>query len=161
VVHSQEVYVIRLDSIDNAVTADYDLADVPNTQFRDDSARTREFRQQVCSTEDAVGERRPQLWRIPSDEKADHFEIIGCPGESTLLQPFRHALPDLFLADQLSTVCLEEASLDFIKQIKPIHGAFDPGIVGKLFNCFQYLLLRSHRKSPIPLRILALNTREG
>jgi len=65
------------------------------------------------------------------------------------------------LTDQLTTVRLEKASLDFIKQVKPIQGVFDAGVVGKLFNDLQYLLLRAHGNSPISLRILALNARRG
>jgi hypothetical protein len=38
------------------------------------------------------------------------------------------------LTDQLTTVRLEKASLDFIEQVKPILGVFDAGVVGKLFN---------------------------
>ena len=56
---------------------------------------------------------------------------------------------------------LEKTSLDFIKQVKPIQGVFDAGVVGKLFHCLQYLLLRSHGNSPISLCILALTAGES
>jgi hypothetical protein len=77
---------------------------------------------------------------------------------STSLEPFRHALPGVFLADQFTAVRLEKTSLDFIKKVKTIHGIFDAGVVGKIFQCFQYLLLSSHGNSPPSPRILALHT---
>jgi len=76
VVHRQGVDIILSKPVDNAVAADYDLSDVPDSQFWNDSTRTWKARQQVCSAEDSVGEGRRQLWRIPSNEQTDRFEII-------------------------------------------------------------------------------------
>jgi len=78
-----------------------------------------------------------------------------------LLEPFRHTLADLFLTDQFTAVRLVKTSLDFVKQVKPIQGLFDAGVVGKLLNGLQYLLLRPHGNSPISLCILALTARES
>jgi len=38
--------------------------------------------------EDSVGERRRQLWRIPSNEQTDRFEIIGRLGRPPYLNHF-------------------------------------------------------------------------
>ncbi len=57
-VHRQEVDIVLPNPINNAVAADYDLSDVSDSQFRNDSTRTWKARQQVCSVEDSVGERR-------------------------------------------------------------------------------------------------------
>jgi hypothetical protein len=102
----------------------------------------------VCSAEDSVGERR-QLRRVPSNEQTGRFEIIGRLRRSPLLEPFRHTLPDLFLAEKFTAVRLAKTSLDLIEQVKPIQGIFDAGVVRKLLNGLQYLLLRPHGNSPI------------
>ena len=51
-------------------------------------ARTWKACQSVCSAEDSVGERRRQLWRIPSNEETDRFEIIGRLGRPPYLSHF-------------------------------------------------------------------------
>jgi serine/threonine protein kinase len=71
------------------------------------------------------------------------------------------SLADLFLTDKFSAVRLAKTSLDFVKQVKPIQGIFDAGVVGKLLNGLQYLLLRPHGNSPISLRIPALTVHES
>jgi hypothetical protein len=43
----------------------------------------------------------------------------------------------------------------------PVQGIFDAGLVGKLLNGLQYLLLPPHGDSPSSLRILALTARES
>ena len=87
-VHRQEVDIVVSNPIDNTVAADYDLSDVPDSQFRNDSARTWKGRQEICGAEDAVGERRRQLRRIPSNEKTDRFEVIGRLGRPSYLSHF-------------------------------------------------------------------------
>jgi hypothetical protein len=42
-----------------------------------------------------------------------------------------------------------------------MQGIFDAGVVGKLLNGLQYLLLRPHGNSPISLRTLELTARES
>ena len=111
------------------------------------------LRKQVARTP-ALGVRGSSLG-IAAD-LADGGLRYGC-----LLEPFRHTLADLFLTDQFTAVRLVKTSLDFVKQVKPIQGLFDAGVVGKLLNGLQYLLLRPHGNSPISLCILPLTARES
>lgn len=67
---------------------------------------------------------------------------------STLSDPFRHTLADLFLANEFPTISLAKTLIDFVEQIKSIQGIFDSGVIGEFLNCFQYLLLRRHGTSP-------------
>jgi hypothetical protein len=71
-------------------------------------------------------------------------------------QPFRHTLADFFWTDQFPAIGLLNASFDLVEQVEPIESIFDAGVVWKILNGLQYLLLRLHGGSPIPLRILAL-----
>jgi len=65
------------------------------------------------------------------------------------------------LTDKFTAVRLAKTSLDFVKQVKPIQGIFDAGVVGKLLNGLQDLLLRPYCNAPISLRILALSARQS
>ena len=56
---------------------------------------------------------------------------------------------DLFLSEEFTLVRLAKASLDLVEQVEPIQGILDSGVVGEVFNCLQYLLLRFHDNSPI------------
>ena len=57
-VHGQEVDIVVSNPIDYTIAADYDLSDGPDSQLRNNSARTWKGRQEIRSAEDAVGERR-------------------------------------------------------------------------------------------------------
>ncbi len=67
------------------------------------------------------------LWRQVSANQGG--ELRGGQVESTLLEPFGHTLPDLFLTDEFATVRLLEPSFDSIEQVEPIQRVFDAGIV--------------------------------
>ncbi len=68
VVQRQKVDLVLSNPIDDAVAADYDLSEVLDSQFRNDPPRARITRQSIGGAEDAVGERRRQLRRVPSNE---------------------------------------------------------------------------------------------
>ena len=40
--------------------------------------------------------------------------------ESTLLQPFRHALAGLILPDEFTSICLFDSFVDFVNQVEPL-----------------------------------------
>jgi hypothetical protein len=65
-------------------------------------------------------------------------------------------MADLVLTDQFPAIGLAKAPVDLVKQVQSIQGIFDSGVIRQVLNCLQYLLLRFHDNSPIPLRILAL-----
>jgi hypothetical protein len=76
IMYREEVDFVLANPRNDAVIADYNLSDVTDTQFRDDSARPWIARQLVSSAKNSVGEGRRHLWRIPSNEQTDRVEVI-------------------------------------------------------------------------------------
>ncbi len=98
--------LILSNPVDNAIAANHDLSDVLDSQFGNNPPEAWVACQSVCGEEYPVGEYCRQRWSVAGNEKTDRLEIIGPPAASTLLEPFRHTLADLFLTQEFTAIRL-------------------------------------------------------
>jgi len=55
------------------------------------------------------------------------------------------------LTEELTAIGLAKTSFDLVEQVEPIQGILDSSVIRKIFNDLQYLSLRFHDNSNLPL----------
>jgi hypothetical protein len=115
-------------AINNPVASDDDFPEVLNPQFRNHATGERKPHQAVSGPEHTIGKGGREAFGRGLYTSKWHQDPPPLAA-STLLEPFRHALPDLVLAYELASIRLLDSSLNLLEQVEPIQSVFDACVV--------------------------------